>query len=136
MKISVNAPCSCKSGKKYKKCCKSFHDGILPKTSLELMRSRYCAFALNNTDYIINTTHPLNNDFTPNRDAWAEGISSFSLNTDFNNLEIIDFIDGKTESYVTFKATLKQEEDDISFTEKSKFLKENGKWLYVNGEFL
>lgn len=136
MKISVNTPCLCHSGKKYKKCCKVFHDGTLPKTAEQLMRSRYCAFALNKPNYIIKTTHSLNNDFTSNTDAWASDISSFSLGTSFQNLKILEFIDGETESFVTFKATLNQRGNDSSFTEKSRFLKENGMWLYVNGEFL
>jgi SEC-C motif-containing protein len=136
LKISVNAPCSCKSGKKYKKCCKTFHEGNLPKTAHELMRSRYCAFAINNTDYIINTTHPLNSDFTDDKASWAKDISAFSLNTQFNDLEILDFIDGEVESFVIFKASLIQNGNDSSFCEKSRFLKEDGKWLYVNGEFL
>ena len=136
MKFSVNDMCPCGSLKKYKKCCKPFHDKItFPKTALELMKSRYCAFFICNPEYIIFTTHEKNPDFTSNIDLWKKSIIDFSKNTKFMNLEILDFIDEK-ESFVTFKVTLFQNDEDISFIEKSRFLKVNDIWFYVDGEFI
>lgn len=122
--------------KKIQKCCKVFHDGALPKTALELMKSRYSAFFVHKADYIIATTHSQNQDFTSDIQSWKREILHFSENTQFKKLEIIDFIDGNDESYVTFEATLEQSNQDASFTEKSRFLKENGRWLYVDGKFI
>ncbi|MBP9615561.1 MAG: SEC-C domain-containing protein [Aliarcobacter sp.] len=140
MKLNVNNPCPCGSLQKYKKCCKVFHDKIkLPKTALELMKSRFTAFSVQNADYIIFTTHKDNPDFTNDIKSWKADILDFSQNTNFEKLEILDFSEEDaedTESFVTFKATLKQYNNDISFTEKSRFLKENGKWLYVDGQFI
>ena len=137
MKFSSNDFCPCGSLKKYKKCCKIFHDKIsFPKTALELMKSRYSAFAVCNADYIIATTHKKNPDYTTNIQSWSQDIINFSRNTKFGKLEILDFIDAEFESFVTFKATLFQEDRDVSFIEKSKFLKEENKWLYVNGKFI
>lgn len=136
MKISPNSPCLCKSGKKYKKCCKPFHDGLLPKKAEELMRSRFCAFALSKAEYIISTTHPKNSDFSSNIQAWSDDILNFCEATDFNDLQILESIDAPDESFVTFKAYLTQSNHDASFTEKSRFLKVDGKWLYVDGTFL
>ena len=137
MKLSVNDSCPCGSQKKYKKCCKVFHDKIrLPVNALELMKSRFSAFATSNCDYIIFTTHQLNPDFTKDLKSWREDILNFSKNTKFEKLEILEFIDDKVESFVTFKATLFQDKNDISFIEKSRFLTVDGKWLYVDGEFL
>ena len=65
-----------------------------------------------------------------------EDILDFSKNTSFNKLEIIDFVDGEVESFVTFKATLFQNKIDISFIEKSRFLKVEGIWKYVDGQFI
>ncbi|MDD2950112.1 MAG: YchJ family metal-binding protein, partial [Sulfuricurvum sp.] len=62
MKISPNAPCPCHSGEKYKKCCQPYHKGILPSNAQKLMRSRYSAFALELSNYIMATTHPNNPD--------------------------------------------------------------------------
>lgn len=137
MKISNNDLCLCKSGKKYKKCCKIFHNNIAnPKKALELMRSRYCAFALNLSEYIIKTSHKENQDYTSDILNWKKDIEEFSLNTEFRNLEILDFQEDQSESFVTFKATIFQNKEDVSFIEKSRFLKENNIWLYIDGKFL
>ncbi|BAK74639.1 YchJ family metal-binding protein [Arcobacter sp. L] len=137
MKFSVNDFCPCGSLKKYKKCCKLFHDKItFPKTALELMKSRFSAFAVSNSDYIIFTTHENNPDFTIDIKSWSKDILNFSNNTEFKKLEILEFIDDEIESFVTFKATLIQGKEDISFIEKSRFLKVEGIWKYVDGNFL
>lgn len=136
MKISGNSPCPCGSLKKYKKCCKVYHNGSNPKTALELMKSRYCAFVVREYKYIIKTTHEENNDYTNDLNLWKESILEFSNNCEFKELEIIEFIQDDTISYVTFKATIYQNYKDISFTEKSKFFKQNGIWLYHSGKFL
>jgi len=136
MKISGNSFCPCGSQKKYKHCCRIFHYGENPKSALELMKSRYSAFASNDSLYIINTTHRDNSDFTQDTKAWQEDIHNFSKQSDFRKLEIFDFIDGEDEAYVTFKATIFQGGIDVTFIEKSKFLKVDNQWLYYSGEFM
>ena len=137
MKLSVNSICPCGSLKKYIKCCKIFHDDIKkPSNALELMKSRFSAFAFCKSDYIIKTTHQKNCDFSLNTSSWIADIELFSKNTIFEKLDILDFTDNEFESFVTFKATLFQNKKDISFIEKSRFLKESNIWLYVDGEFL
>lgn len=137
MKFSPNDICPCGSLKKYKKCCKPFHDKItFPKTALELMKSRFSAFAVLIADYIIFTTHENNSDYISDLKSWNQDIMNFSKNTRFERLEILDFIEGEVESFVTFKATLFQDNTDISFIEKSRFLKVEDKWFYVDGQFL
>lgn len=136
MKLSVNAPCPCTSKEKYKKCCQVYHKGKLPQTALELMKSRYCAYAFSNTSYIIKTTHHENPDFVKDTAKWNKDILEFCKNTQFRKLEILEFIDGDSEAFVTFKAFLSSQNEDISFIEKSKFFKVDGKWLYHSGEFI
>lgn len=136
VKISVNAPCPCGSQKKYKKCCKVFHNGSLAPTAQLLMKSRFSAFAASEANYIIKTTHKENPDFSDDLVSWKASILSFCHVTSFEKLDILEVIEGETESFVTFKATLTQEEKDCSFIEKSRFLKENGAWLYHSGEFI
>ena len=137
MKFSPNDICPCGSLKKYKKCCKPFHDKItFPKTALELMKSRFSAFAVLIADYIIFTTHENNSDYISDLKSWNQDIMNFSKNTRFERLEILDFIEGEVESFVTFKATLFQDNTDISFIEKSRFLKTEGIWKYVDGQFI
>jgi SEC-C motif domain protein len=137
LKLSPNDVCPCGSLKKYKKCCKTFHDNItFAKTALELMKSRFSAFATQNSKYIIFTTHNKNPDFTDDLKSWEEDIINFSKNTRFEKLEILDFTERELESFVTFKATLFQNNEDVSFIEKSRFLKVDGKWQYVDGQFI
>ena len=128
-KTSPNSPCPCSSKNKYKKCCLIYHKGTKPKTALLLMKSRYAAFAVDDARYIVKTTHENNPDFTTDVQIWKEGIKSFTTNTEFLGLEILEFIDGEKEAYVTFKASLSSGD----MTEKSRFLKVDGLWLYESG---
>ncbi len=136
MKISLNTTCPCGSLKEYKKCCKIFHIGALPKTALLLMKSRYSAFCVNDYKYIIKTTHFLNVDYTNDIAFWKESILEFCTSTEFNSLEILDTKEDEKISYVTFRVNLKQNNEDITFCEKSRFEKINDSWLYHSGEFL
>ncbi len=137
MKLTVNSPCPCGSPLKYKKCCKVFHDNIKnPLNALELMKSRFSAYAFKQSNYIIKTTHKENQDYSENILEWKKEIEIFSSNTDFDKLEILEFIKGEIESFVTFRANLFQNKNDVSFIEKSRFKKEDNIWFYVDGEFL
>lgn len=96
------------------------------------MKSRYSAYAAGDSSYIIISTHPDNPDYTEDIKSWKDSINLFTEQTDFLGLKIIEFIDGEDEAFVTFKAMLSSGE----LTEKSRFSKVNGQWLYVNGEFV
>lgn len=131
MKTSPNDPCPCHSGNKYQECCQPYHKGDLPPNALKLMRSRYCAYASGLSDYIIGSTHCNNPDFTDDLMAWKKSIDTFSRSTLFGGLTIVEFIEGETVAFVTFKAVL----NHTLFIEKSRFLNVEGKWLYESGEF-
>ncbi len=129
-KTSPNSPCPCGSNVKYKKCCLVYHKGANPQTALLLMKSRYCAFAVGDSSYIVKTTHENNSDFSSDVKAWKEGIQSFTSSTEFLGLEILEFIEGEEKAFVTFKASLSSGD----MTEKSRFFKVEGMWLYESGE--
>ncbi|CAA6810953.1 MAG: Unknown protein [uncultured Sulfurovum sp.] len=129
-KASPNAPCPCGSNNKYKKCCLVYHKGAKPKTALLLMKSRYAAYAVGDSSYIIKTTHETNAQYMTDTKEWKESIDAFSKETAFLGLEILDFSEDKEEAFVTFKALLSSGE----MIEKSHFLKVDGFWLYENGE--
>jgi SEC-C motif-containing protein len=131
-KITSNSLCPCGSHVKYKKCCAKYHKGALPKTALELMKSRYVAYAINDASYIIKTTHPNNPDYTDDTKAWKESIELFSKSTEFLGLEILEFIDGEEEAFVTFKAKLSSGD----MLEKSRFLKFSNRWFYESAIFI
>lgn len=98
------------------------------------MRSRYCAYAIGLTDYIMNTTHPAHPDFSTDRIRWKSELDTFSKHTRFERLKILDAQDGEQFSTVKFTAYLRQANQDATFTENSTFEKVNGKWFYKSGE--
>lgn len=135
MKYNSNLLCPCNSGKKYKKCCKLIHDGISEaQNALELMISRYSAYATHRCDYIIQTTHKTNAQFMHNINTWFDEIEEFSHNTIFVGLKILDYSEINEEAYVTFQAKLQQNGNNFSLTEQSRFIKENEKWYYQHAE--
>jgi len=95
------------------------------------MKSRYSAYAVGNASYIIKTTHENNSDFTKDVKEWRESIKAFCDTTEFLGLEILKFLDGEDEAFVTFKASLSSGE----MIEKSRFLKVDDRWLYESGIF-
>ena len=115
----MSQSCPCHSGLDYQKCCEPFHLDKAPDSPLELMRSRYSAYALCLVDYIVKTTHS-------SRRLDLQAIEDFCKSTQFVGLEILDV----TEDTITFKALLTQGKIDTSFIETSFFTKENGKWVY------
>lgn len=54
----TDTPCPCSPDKTLASCCGRYHQGEKAPGAVELMRSRYSAFALGLTDYIRDTTHP------------------------------------------------------------------------------
>ena len=128
--------CPCCSGKDYATCCKPLHDGKGPANALQLMRSRYSAYACHLSDYIMATTHPENAQYLKDRVAWKRSISQFCLHSSFLKLEILDFQETAESATVTFTAYIRQGDRDATFTEKSFFEKLGLRWLYRSGQFV
>ncbi len=104
-----------------------FHKGAIPKDALTLMKSRYTAFAIGEISYIVKTS-VFQKDF--------DDLKAFSDSCEFEKLEILEFKDGESEAFVTFKATIFCDKKDKSFTEKSRFAKTDNRWFYDKGEIL
>lgn len=77
------------------------------------------------------TTHQENPDYTTDIAAWRASIDLFCEQSLFEDLKILEFIDGEIEALVSFKATL----SGNILIEKSRFLRVDGEWLYVDGIF-
>ena len=90
------------------------------------MKSRYSAFAVGNMRYVVKTS-TFQKDF--------DDLKAFSDSCKFEKLDILEFIDGNDEAFVTFRATISCSGADSSFTEKSKFIKIDNRWFYDSGEF-
>ncbi len=125
--------CPCGSGLFYEGCCELYHLGEKPDHALQLMRSRYSAYALKLPDYIMRTTHPLNPFFQKDKKAWEKKILNSYKDTKFLKLEILHFEEQELTALVVFTAYLKQGEMDTTFTERSRFEKLDGSWLYLDG---
>lgn len=129
MKKDISDLCPCHSGKKYENCCQPYHQGHPAPNAEKLMRSRYSAYALGITDYIIATSlEVMRSD--------KKSIERFCTMTQFDDLKIQSFEECENEAFVTFTAFLTQGGQDATFTEKSRFAKEKGKWYYAGAEIL
>ena len=88
------------------------------------MRSRYVAFALRNVDYLLRTWHP---------STRPASIADSSL-PELYGLQIVRTEAGSEtddEGIVEFRAQHALKKKIKSIQEVIRFLKENGRWLYV-----
>lgn len=124
--------CPCGSKKNYSVCCELIHNKhSLAVTPELLMRSRYSAHVKGLTQYIIDTYHP-----SCNAEELKEGIED-SIELDWRKLKVISsHLSDKSgnEGFVSFKATYSEDGQLYQLKELSRFLKENGKWYYIDGE--
>lgn len=110
-------------------CCFPYLQGELTAPDAEaLMRSRYSAFVLEKADYLLSTwlvSHrPATLEFEPSV-KW--------LGLQVQNHAVID----ATHSEVTFVARQRDRTGRaIRLHERSRFLRENGCWYYVDGDSL
>src|SRR5262245_54748185 len=51
-------PCPCGRGLPYGQCCGPLHAGAPAPDAQALMRSRYCAYVLGDTAYVLSSWHP------------------------------------------------------------------------------
>jgi len=98
------------------------------------MRSRYCAYAMGLVDYILQTTDPAGPAFEHDTEAWRDQVQRFCAQTTFGGLTIQEQHETGDRGSVTFDATLSQQRQDVSFSERSQFTKVDGRWLYHGGE--
>ncbi|WP_084186054.1 YchJ family metal-binding protein [Vibrio pacinii] len=124
--------CPCGKPSAYEQCCGRVHNDITQAHTPEtLMRARYCAHVKGLVDFVVNTYHP-SCQAQAQRSEIAESIDS-----DWTRLEVICSEDGShiDEGFVTFKAFFRQEGDEYCLQERSRFVRENGQWLYIDGTF-
>jgi SEC-C motif-containing protein len=131
-----NNLCPCESGKKYSKCCQPFHKELhLPATALELLRSRFSAYALKQFDYLINTTHPNNPEYKTNKNAWRKELQANTQHTKFIHLTILPteqlILLSANQTCITFRVTSSTKNSEFQeMIETSLFEKLKDKWLY------
>jgi SEC-C motif domain protein len=119
-------PCS-GSGASYAQCCGRFHEGALPATAEQLMRSRYSAYALGLMDYVHRTWHA---DTRPAREELAGDAA-----TKWLGLEVKKHVPDGDAATVEFVARYKIGGRAHRLHEVSRFVREDGQWYYVDGSF-
>jgi len=119
--------CLCGSGLSYSECCKPYHEGALPDTAEQLMRSRFTAYAYRIADYLIQTwdasKRPANIDFSKETAHWQK-------------LQILNCKKGRatdSKGLVEFKAFYGQDREDYFMHELSRFVKKGRHWFYLDG---
>ena len=128
---SLPTDCPCGSDLNYNQCCAPFHQGKRPPTALQLMRSRFTAYALDKTDYLISTTWP-----PQQKTLLASGNYQAPNTTQWVRLEVLDTVAGgaqDTQGTVEFKAwfTTDHQDKEQAHHERSDFIRVNQQWFFI-----
>ncbi|MET8908694.1 YchJ family protein [Micromonospora sp. NPDC004551] len=122
----TSGPCPCGSGLPYADCCGPVHRGVSAAATAEaLMRSRYSAFAVGDADHLLRTWHSTTR---PPRLRLDPG-------TRWTRLEVLDTDRGglfDTEGTVRFRAHYREAGRPGTMAEHSRFVREDGRWVYLD----
>lgn len=128
--FTAASPCPCGLPAPYGECCGRYHSGAAAAPTAELlMRSRYSAFVLLDTQYLLRTWHP----------ATRPGHLELDPAMHWAGLEILQTIDGSpfhSSGLVTFRARYRHHGKRGALHERSTFERQDGGWVYVDGTFL
>lgn len=119
-------PCPC-GGADYAACCGRYHGGVPVPDAEALMRSRYSAYVLKLEPYLLATWHP---------STRPESLDLDSDNAKWLGLEVKNHSQqDPVHATVEFVARYKIGGRAHRLHEISRFVREDGRWLYVDGEF-
>ena len=123
----MQTACPCGKPATYAACCGRFIDGnVNPASALELMRSRYSAYALEKSAYLLATWHPS----TRPPDLGFEAPRPRWLGLDIRAATQQD----ETHAGVEFVAHYKISGRAQRLHERSRFVLESGRWRYLDGD--
>jgi SEC-C motif-containing protein len=121
--------CYCCSGQLFEHCCHPYISGaVLPDNCEALMRSRYSAYCLADSDYLLATLAPAQRQ----QESAAE-ISAFARVVHFCKLEIIEVTNRPDAGQVSFIASFIHEQKLDFIVEVSDFAFAD-RWYYVSGK--
>lgn len=116
--------CPCGSGLEYSWCCQPLHRGEGAATPEALMRSRYSAFVVGQADYLLATWHP----------STRPDELSLEQSPEWVSLSILDSSEARDTGQVHFRAVHRVGDGWGYLEERSEFVREQGRWLYVTGD--
>ena len=119
--------CVCGSGRSTADCCARHHAGEPAATPEALMRSRYNAYVFDLGDYLLATWHPSTRPAT--MAANETGLKWLGLEVRRCAMQDADH------GTVEFVARSKLGGRANRMHETSRFVRENGRWFYVDGDF-
>lgn len=127
--MDATTRCPCSSGLPYGECCGPIHAGsATAPTAQALMRSRFSAFAVGDADYLRESWHPSTRPASVDLDA----------DTRWLRLDIVSTAAGgpfDDRGEVTFEARYRTADGERGvLRERSRFLRERGRWYYVDGD--
>ncbi len=118
-------PCPCGRPLAYAACCGPLHEGIPAPDAESLMRSRYSAYVLGLEDYLLATWH------VSTRPA-ALNLAS-DPQPKWLGLEVKAAAQAEDAATVEFVARCKLGGRAQRMHEISRFVREDGRWYYVDG---
>lgn len=129
MKSRSDSMCPCGSGKPYSRCCQPLHQGRLAADAEALMRSRYSAYVLEREAYLLETWHAGTRPETLD-------LSREVPRTRWIGLEVRRHAStGDDWATVEFIARYRIGGRAHRLHEISRFVRENGRWYYLDGQF-
>jgi SEC-C motif-containing protein len=125
MKKKPTEACPC-GGTSYAACCELWHLGTPAPTAEALMRSRYSAFVLKLEPYLLATWHP---------DTRPAALDLANDATKWLGLQVHHHTVDGDHAIVEFTARYKVGGKAHRLHETSRFIREDGRWLYIDGVF-
>ena len=128
--MSNAVSCPCESGALFEACCGPLLSGTaMAATAEALMRSRYTAYVRAAIPYLLETWHPSTRPQEIDVDAMPHWCGLEILACDQGG-------EGDTQGWVEFRATALAEGRLLVLRERSRFVRDEGAWRYVDGEFI
>ena len=126
-RVEDAAPCPCGSGDTFGGCCGPVLRGGPAPTAERLMRSRYTAFFVGDADHLLASWHPRTRPEAIEIDGDLR----------WTGMRILDVEAGSADEatgIVEFRASWTERGTQGELHERSRFVRQSGRWWYLDGD--
>ncbi len=129
--VDTSTPCPCGDPRGYAACCSPLHQGQPAPDAEALMRSRYSAYVLRDEVYLLASWHPdtrpasLRLGVQQPAPTWL-GLAIKAHEIQDEDHAVVEFV----ARYRTGGGRAQR------LHERSRFVREDGRWFYVDGDIL